>query len=505
LEGLWIYIENEPIIQKKNAAYNWNDLDKLLDNKNKQFIYKLFEFQQNKTIKNRQQYFPLLIGYNISDIKTNSIHWEIAIIDFNNFFIKKEFDRKARAENYAFQEKPILWQKTINCSYDRFFGRGKYSNEITKKKILIIGIGAIGSSLAKILVKGGVTDLTITDIDFVEQGNLCRAEYNLLDVGSSKIVALRMQMISSSPFVNIYFEHISKYPINSEIYFKEKSKLQKFDLIFDCSTDNEMALMLDNMELDNKVINLSITNKANELICLSGSNIMELKSHIVKQLDSTPALFYEGIGCHYPTFEASYLDINSHLFFAVKQIIKTIENGINFENFILKIKNDVSLTKYKLKRYFQKDLKLTIVVNEEIEEKIINTSIKFYPKESGGILVGSFFNDNKTIYISDTYIPKKTENSKTSFKRFVKDTNEYLSKKHLESKGEINYIGEWHSHPDNSSQFSSIDFNSMQNIAKEVNVKTKNPILIINGFTTKNNKLTFYVYKNNKLYEYEEI
>ncbi|MDD4354018.1 MAG: ThiF family adenylyltransferase [Candidatus Nanoarchaeia archaeon] len=504
--GLWVFVENEPIVRKKIIACKWNEIERYFDYQSKQFLVRLHETQLEKNEKNRKQFFPLLIGYKISDKNITTIHWEAAIIDLKDFFIKNDFDRKSRITNYSFLNKKILWQKTINCSYHRFFGRGKFADEFSTKNILIIGIGAIGSSLAKLLIKGGVIELTITDIDSVEQGNLCRAEYALYDIGINKTSSLQMQLSMISPYVNINVINVNKYPVNSDNFKSVKTILKKYDLIFDCSTDNEMALMLDKMEFNNKVINFSITNKAKEFLCITGSDIAEMKYHIVKQLDYKPALFYEGIGCHYPTFEASYLDINTHLFYAMKQIIHSIGNKLTLKSFV--IKNDgydeQLSSKFLIKSFLQKELNLSIFVNDELLSKIKSLSIRSYPNESGGILIGSFFNNNKTIYISEIYTPSKSEKSKTSFKRFVKDINEYLLKKHKESNGELIYLGEWHSHPDSSSKYSTIDFNSMVNIAVDNKVKTKNPILLINGFSTKNNHLTFYVYKNKKLYEYEE-
>jgi len=68
----------------------------------------------------------------------------------------------------------------------------------------------------------------------------------------------------------------------------------------------------------------------------------------------------------------------------------------------------------------------------------------------------------------------------------------------------LRYVGEWHSHPNCSTQYSSTDLSAMVDIEKEVSIE--NPLLLI--VSVKRDELsghTFYCYKDNKLLEYKKM
>ena len=98
--------------------------------------------------------------------------------------------------------------------------------------------------------------------------------------------------------------------------------LNRYDIIFDCSTDDGMMYVLDKLNLRSKLINISISNHANELVCAMGNNITETVKFIFTQIikSDTLDMFYP-TGCWSPTFKASYNDIAAKLQLALKHII----------------------------------------------------------------------------------------------------------------------------------------------------------------------------------------
>lgn len=278
-----------------------------------------------------------MLGYKIPNATGYEIHWELIKVLFDKIpIISKKEQGKWYAKSFTNEE--ILWSKTSNCSYDRFFGRGKLTNILTESNILIVGIGAIGGSVLKHLVRGGCKYITIVDFDEIESGNICRSEYKLNQINDLKISAIRVEMWSISPFVEISCEtHIEKVLPGTNKFIEIKKSLIGFDFIFDCSTDMEMAYMFDRMELKSKVINLSITDKAEHLACIVGGyNVTDQKAKIFSILTPPQVIsYYPGTGCQYPTFQASYTDINSLLSFTMKQINFKIENNC-LNSFVVK-------------------------------------------------------------------------------------------------------------------------------------------------------------------------
>lgn len=102
---------------------------------------------------------------------------------------------------------------------------------INEAKVAIVGLGALGSVAAELLVRAGVGNLILIDRDVIEDSNLPRqALYVEEDVGKSKVMAAkkRLQEINSRVKLEEYAIHLNYRNINL---------LQQVDLILDC-TDN---------------------------------------------------------------------------------------------------------------------------------------------------------------------------------------------------------------------------------------------------------------------------
>lgn len=335
-QGLWVYIKDEPVIQRKEPAKSWLDLQPYFTDDTVNEVYKFGRWIKGR--KGKQKHFFLMLGHDIPTPSGTEIHWELIRVPVNDLPI--ETFKEGGKYIGQFTDQKIDWCDTINCSYDRFFGRGRLHDSITQSNILLIGIGAIGSSLAKVLVRGGVKNLTIIDFDKVEAGNLCRSEYDLRDIKDDKIFSLGSKLVAISPFLNIHtYPGIDKCLPGSSYYPTIKEFVNRFDIIFDCTTDMEVAYMLDKMKPDCEIFNLSITNEARELVCVTGkSTITKNKSRIFEKLspESKQADFYPEAGCQYPTFKASYNDINVLLNYAVKNINHKYEKDHSQSTFVLR-------------------------------------------------------------------------------------------------------------------------------------------------------------------------
>jgi hypothetical protein len=337
-EGIWVKIDKEPVIQRKEMITKWTDLFPLFPEGFESFFSKaiLKLRDQKQFLKNIKCMF-LMIGYEIPHESTKELHWNLlcapvatqAKIDFSK--LKKHYNE-------------ILFGRSENVSYERFFGRGKLTDALTNAKILVIGIGALGSMLCKILARGGVRDLSLCDLDTVEPGNICRGEYYLLHVGNSKMASLTAELNLISPHISISQEEIPYTDRTLESFSKIKERLNRYDYIFDCSTDMQLSYCLDEMQIERPIINLSISDKAKEFVCITSvSSITDYKKHVYDDIlgykNYTPE-FREGTGCWHPTFQASYLDISALLSFSIKEINHRLETNISLRSFILKNHNN---------------------------------------------------------------------------------------------------------------------------------------------------------------------
>lgn len=112
---------------------------------------------------------------------------------------------------------------------------------ISKKKVIIFGIGGVGSWCAESLVRSGIHDLTIVDSDRVCITNINRQLHATMStVGEVKTEALKRRLLDINPFAEI--KDIQK------IYNRENSDsfgLNEYDYIIDAidSLSNKVDLI----------------------------------------------------------------------------------------------------------------------------------------------------------------------------------------------------------------------------------------------------------------------
>lgn len=124
-----------------------------------------------------------------------------------------------------------------------------------------------------------------------------------------------------------------------------------------------------------------------------------------------------------------------------------------------------------------------------------------YPNENGGMLAGRYSADRHTVYIEKVVVPVEKLTGRTTFMRKTNGLEKVWEQ--LSQEG-LRYVGEWHSHPNGSTQYSGSDLAAMIDIEKEVAIE--NPILMIVGVRgCRLSALTFYCYKSNKLLEYKKM
>ncbi len=78
--------------------------------------------------------------------------------------------------------------------------------------------------------------------------------------------------------------------------------------------------------------------------------------------------------------------------------------------------------------------------------------------ESGGVLLGRFIKNSKDIVIDKITTPLKGDKqTRFSFKRIAPLHQQIITEEWLHSKGTCNYLGEWHSHPEDFPTPSGVD------------------------------------------------
>lgn len=108
-------------------------------------------------------------------------------ITFNDYLVPPTFDTKKQLRTIS------AWGK-------------KTQEDLSRLRIGIIGLGSVGSIVAEILARTGISNFTLIDFDTVEEKNLDRIT-NVFDseIGEAKVYAVKrgIERSASSPNVNI--------------------------------------------------------------------------------------------------------------------------------------------------------------------------------------------------------------------------------------------------------------------------------------------------------------
>lgn len=145
---------------------------------------------------------------------------------------------------------------------------------------------------------------------------------------------------------------------------------------------------------------------------------------------------------------------------------------------------------------------LDLIFSEVLLNKIGCLGMKHHPNEFGGFLVGKYSEDFKKLHVDDFILPKKYRGHPYTFERSTIGLEEQLEKLFLE-KNQY-YIGEWHTHPDGSINYSQTDLIAMREIAQYGKVTILNPVLLILSISkSKINAYKFYIYKDKTLLAYD--
>lgn len=340
--GIYIYLESPPVIDKRFIVQSWIKLENHLSTENIKYIY------DYAIIHRSMKVIPILIGYTLPN---NETYWQCCLMSTDQIPITPSKIGKKYYGKLLDQE--ITWIHTIDCSYHYFFGRGLFDSKITDSKILIIGIGAVGSVVSKILCKGGCKHLDLVDYDIKEPANVCRSEYSFKKGVLPKIDELSTELTSISPFIEVKtsssFINAYKTSIgNNTNLDKLNATLQEYDLVFDCSTDYDVAFILDKIDIPSRIFSISITNNAEHLICATSPNLYNWVLKIAEDVKSSTTDLYNPTGCWSPTFYASYNDIVALVSLAVKNIVSDINRNSIGNFYITHSENQYSLLTVRL-------------------------------------------------------------------------------------------------------------------------------------------------------------
>lgn len=398
----------------------------------------------------------------------------------------------------------------LNPQHDFSYLFAKRLNNNLKEDELsfsLIGVGALGSQLLNNFVRQGYGKWNIIDHDIILPHNLTRHQSNRSGIGKHKVwfmsEYINNVLFPNEKIVIPYIENILKTP--DEV----AEPLSKSDYIIDISTSIAVERLLANEYSDKRKFAAFLNPNGSDLVLLSEDNELsksldliefqyykellnndKLKGHF--ELEKEDKVRYAR-GCRDITSKISQSNLSIFSGILTKAIQNNIEQSTGGIE-IWQLSNELSINKlnFQLDEWHEHKAGMwTILVNQKLLEKIFEFRNKKLPNETGGILLGGIDAHYKKIYIVDTiFSPKDSIEERTIFIRGIENVTENLEEVSRRTNKAIEYLGEWHSHPNSCSlSMSNDDMMLFGELLDEAQHRGKPSLMIIFG----DNEFNLYI------------
>ena len=354
IEGNWLIVRDIRY-ERHRTPQTYEEMDTLCSRNGLDF-YTLLKETWN--LKNSHKFGILLIGFPIPEkigAPLTEIHWQPLLFQNLKGFRKQKPRLKGSArkprqiwqklkENGCFSPSQQLpWGQVENVARERLYARGAYPSKVQTTSIAIFGCGALGSSIAELLARGGVHQMSLVDSDTIKFGNLCRHTLDGSSVGLNKAQALAERLSRANPLSKIK-GYSGKVPLDSRSDKAIYQVLTDTEVFVDCTTSEAAFQWLNQYAVENgkQLISLFFNFHAELLtLCISGksvscSDIFNDLNYAVQQ-KYTPldreGYFYqpskdeqiiEGAGCWHPSFPA----LNAHVQILAAHAVDIISHSI---------------------------------------------------------------------------------------------------------------------------------------------------------------------------------
>jgi hypothetical protein len=362
-------------------------------------------------------------------------------------------------------------------SFSRAGASKASGTEPVLSKTVAVGVGALGSQIVMNLVRGGFGAWTVIDDDELMPHNLARHALPPWCVGMPKALAVG-GMIDAC-----YEEKTPTGAIVANVLRPGEKKqaidtaLSEADLILDFAASVPVARHLARqVESSARRVSLFLNPRGSDLVCLGED------SGRTSTLDSLELQYYraiirdERLSGHLDanTSRVRYARSCRDVSFALPTHLVSLHAAIGAHAVRLASTSDYAVIKvwrsdpvtcavtavdvpvHRVNRAVVGDW--TLIIDDWLFQQLSELRSAKLPNETGGVLVGSYDLPSKTVYVVDTIpSPPDSEEWPTLYIRGSEGLRAQVSGITDMTAGQLEYVGEWHSHPDSCSCMPSDD------------------------------------------------
>lgn len=322
--GGWVLLPEVPVLSSWQVPITWAELYDVANHMGVKLLKEITDVFGN--LRDGQAHL-LLIGFPIPEVIDGPyvrIHWQAILLPRlstiadakQGFRPTNEGAMRRDLATILNKDRALKWLESDNWNKMPWSSRGqlKVSPELN---VVIIGLGAIGSAVAEMLVRGGIENVVLIDGDNVEAGNLPRHTLTLSEEGMNKAsaVADRLNRVSPHSRVDAITSNLSPRGPRCRI------AIEQADIVVDCTANQEVLAELHSFSWKETTTFVSVSIGINaERIYIyvapgwsfSATQFKNLLDPLVQQdYDAHPGfeLPQEDAGCWHPHFPARANDI----------------------------------------------------------------------------------------------------------------------------------------------------------------------------------------------------
>ncbi len=334
--------------------------------------------------------------------------------------------------------------------------------------MVLIGAGSLGSSLLDLWTRCGWGKWTVIDKDHIKPHNLSRHQAYAYHVGYTKSDAL------SDITAHITNEENQAVSLCADALKMDDEivshALNNTNLIIDVSTTIEYPRKASEDDKLPRHISTFITPNGNSSVILIEDHKRIIKLRTLEaqyyravinekwgseHLGIKPGTFWSGTSCRDLSFVMPFSKIVNHAGNIAEQIqSRSISNeafigvwqrepdtgGVEYHAIPVHPENIIQLG----------DIKVSI--DNGLLDKLYLFRKKEIPNETGGILLGYYdFNLMNLVIVDSLPAPEDSDSGLTWFERGTQGLTAAVQDAFNRTSGNVQYVGEWHSHPDGCS------------------------------------------------------
>ncbi len=344
-----------------------------------------------------------------------------------------------------------------------------YSNTTNVKKVLLIGVGAIGSAVSELLVRSGHITVKMMDSDRLQPHNLARHVLTQTEVGLNKAIALGQRFNDLYPYDD---PQVAEALIDDLLQLSQDkffSIINDVDIIVDCSASIAVLKYFSDIQgLNKPIVSLYQIDQGLGTVMLytpRGSdtplNIIELTAisewrsvtSIRRWLTETLNSVDIGGGCRSASAKISYARVMYGASIVSNLLLEWItENELpeqaraDIFNLPTQASTESHRSVINITATTHKAGNWKIVIRKDVSNNLKRLATESPDCETGGILLGQADRQKKILIIVDC-IECVGVKSSTGYHRFPNDLKYKFAKMEKQTAGMLHYVGEWHSHP----------------------------------------------------------